>query len=81
MALALWSCVAALGVTGWLYTTDMFWGTGWLDLTHQVLAWLLVVLVALHLAGVVHTGRKHGDHLVAAMLDGRKRPAGPGDIA
>ena len=81
MALALWSSVAALGVTGWLYTTDMFWGTGWLDLTHQVLAWLLVGLVGLHLAGVVHTGRKHGERLVAAMVHGRKRSAGPSDIA
>lgn len=80
MALALWTCVATLGVSGWLYTTDMFWGTGWLDLTHQALAWLLVALVALHLAGVVHTSRKQGERLVAAMLDGRKPPAGPGDI-
>jgi cytochrome b len=81
MALALWACVAALGVTGWLYTTDMFWGEGWLNLLHEVLAWLLVVLVALHLAGAILTGRKHGENLPRAMLTGRKRAPGPGDPA
>jgi cytochrome b len=35
---------------------------------------LFVVLVPLHLAGVVHAGRRHGENLVAAMLNGRKRP-------
>jgi cytochrome b len=80
MALALWTCVTALGVSGWLYTTDLFWGSGWLNLIHLALAWLLLALVAVHLAGVLHTSRKHGECLVLGMLGGEKRPAGPDDI-
>ncbi len=74
MAVALWLCVALTCASGWLYTTDQFFGEPWLDLTHQALAWAVVVLVALHLAGVVFTSRRHRENLVGAMLTGRKRP-------
>lgn len=72
MVLALLGCVAALGLTGWLYTTDALWGDAIVDYTHQTLAWLLLVLIALHVAGVVFTGRRHRENLVAAMFTGSK---------
>ena len=81
MALALWSWVVLLGLTGWLYTTDRFWGEAWLDRLHQWLGWSLLALVVLHLIGVVHSSRRHGERLVAAMVTGRKRPPGPADIS
>ncbi len=80
MALAMWSCVASLGVTGWLYSTDMFWGTPWLDQTHQVLGWLLLALVPFHVVGVIYTGRKHHERLVAAMVSGKKAAPSGTDI-
>jgi cytochrome b len=73
MALALMATTLALALTGWLYTTDRFWGDVWLDWLHQALAWSVVVLVSLHVAGVVFTGRRYGENLVAAMFTGRKR--------
>lgn len=81
MAIVLWACVAACGLSGWLYTTDSFWGEAWLDRLHEVLGWTLLALVPLHVAGVVHTGRKHGEMLVRAMLSGFKRGAGRDDVA
>ena len=81
MAMALWSCVAALGVTGWLYTTDMFFGEPWLNLTHELLAWALFPLVALHVAGVVHTVSQKSDRLITAMFTGDKRPPSGGDVS
>lgn len=81
MVLALLGCVTALGATGWLYTTDAFWGEAWLDNLHQALAWLLLGLAALHVAGVVFTSLRHRENLVAAMFSGYKRPAGPRDVA
>nr|WP_233168483.1 cytochrome b/b6 domain-containing protein [Xylophilus sp. ASV27] len=75
MVLALLGCVAATSVTGWLYTTDMFWGMAWLDRLHRALAWTVLVLVALHLAGVLFTSLRHRENLVAAMFSGRKRRA------
>jgi len=74
MALALWAATAGTCLTGWLFTTDAFFGIEWVETTHKTLAWTVVFLVPLHVAGVVFTSLRHRDNLVAAMLDGRKRP-------
>lgn len=73
MAVALWTSVAVTCGTGWLYTTDAFFGEAWLDRLHLVLAWAVVALVPLHLAGVAFTSLRHRENLVAAMLTGMKR--------
>ena len=81
MVLALLACVAALGTTGWLYTaTDLFWGEAWLESLHAILAWLLLALVAMHVAGVVFTSLRQRENLVRAMVDGAKPAPQPGDI-
>lgn len=81
MVLTLLLCVAAACVTGWLYTTDMFWGEEWVDRLHQALAWAILVLAALHVGGVVFTSIRHHENLVAAMFSGNKRPASGDDVA
>lgn len=80
MVLLLMAVVASLGITGWLYTTDYFWGMAWLDQLHNALAWFLLVLIAGHLGGVIITSIRHCENLAAAMLHGRKPAAAPGDI-
>lgn len=40
---------------------------------HEILAWALVGLLGLHLAGVVVGSASHGENLVGAMISGRKR--------
>jgi cytochrome b len=72
MIIALLAAVTGVGVTGWLFTTDMFWGSGWLQALHQVLAWLMLALVALHVGGVVFSSRLHHEHLIRAMFTGWK---------
>jgi cytochrome b len=80
MAIALLACVPALALTGWLYRTDRFWGDVWLDELHQAIAWTMVVLAALHVAGALVTGIRHGENLVLAMITGRKRAPEGDDV-
>lgn len=81
MVLALLAWVAAIGSTGWLQTTDRYWGSEVLEQVHTVLAWSLLGLIALHLAGVVFTSRRHRENLVKAMWTGRKMQPSGDDVA
>lgn len=80
MVVVLLAVVGALGITGWLYTTDYFWGAAWLDQLHSALAWALLALIAGHLGGVLVASYRHGENLVSAMFSGRKPAPAPGDI-
>ena len=73
MILALLGCVAALALTGWLYTTDELWGDEQVETLHLGLAWGLLALALLHVAGVLYTGWRQRESLPLAMLSGRKR--------
>ena len=80
MVVALLANAIAAGLSGWLYTTDRFWGMAWLETTHSVFGNALLPLLALHVAGVLFTSVRHHENLVAAMLHGRKRAPGPQDV-
>jgi cytochrome b len=81
MIAALLACIAGLSLTGWLYTTDRFWGDETVETVHRLLAWGMLGLIALHVCGVVFTSLRHRENLVAAMFSGRKRPAAGDDQA
>lgn len=72
MVLALLADVAGLALTGWLYTTDRFWGDASVEQAHRLLAWALLGLVVLHVAGVLFTSLRQRENLVAAMFSGDK---------
>jgi cytochrome b len=73
MIVALLLDVALVGVTGWMFTTDRYWGVQWVERLHELLADALLVLVALHVSGVLYASWRHRENLVAAMIHGRKR--------
>jgi cytochrome b len=73
MIVALLATAFAAGATGWLYTTDRFWGVKWVEELHAFFAELILVLAALHVIGVIVTSIRHRENLVAAMWTGRKR--------
>lgn len=74
MVLALIITVAAAGVTGWMLTTDAFWGDERVESLHEAISHLLMVLVCFHVAGVIYTGIRHRENLVRSMVTGRKSP-------
>lgn len=80
MILALLTVAAFAGLSGWLYITDEFWGVEWVENLHEALAIFLLVLVALHVAGVVAASWRHRENLVAAMIHGRKRSPENNDV-
>ena len=80
MVVALIACVSALALTGWLYTTDAFWGSEVVEDLHRACAWLLLGLVVAHVAGVIFTSLRQRENLVAAMWSGRKRAPREYDI-
>ncbi|MFN0305787.1 MAG: cytochrome b/b6 domain-containing protein [Burkholderiales bacterium] len=73
MIVALLATVTLLGLTGWLGTTDAYWGVAWVAESHDALSNLLVGLIALHVAGVAFSSWRHQENLAKAMITGRKQ--------
>ena len=73
MVLLLLADAVACGVTGWMATTDRFFGVAWVGNLHEAVGEALVPLLLFHLAGVAFTAWRHRENLVAAMLHGNKR--------
>jgi len=81
MIVALLATLAAVGASGWLMTTEAYFGSEAVEELHEALAQGLLGLVALHVAGVFFTGWHQAENLVRAMWTGRKREPAPGDRA
>ena len=72
MVLTLLATTALASLSGWLYTTDQFWGVEWVEQMHSVFGHAFIPLVALHLCGVAYTSWRHRENLVKSMLTGDK---------
>ncbi len=73
MVYALWGLLAAVSLTGVAMETDALWGMEAVEDVHEAAANLLMILAALHVAGVVIESKLSGVNLARAMIDGIKR--------
>ena len=71
--LGMWACVLGLGLTGWMLEWEAFFGSEGLEELHEFIANGLMVLVAAHLAGLVHESISHRTRAWMGMIDGRKK--------
>jgi cytochrome b len=76
MILALLGGVLLVGFTGWLQTTDRFFGDGSMEDLHEALAYGVLGLVVVHVLAAVGESVHYGENLIGAMIHGRKRALG-----
>lgn len=72
MVMALMLGIVMIGMSGFLMTTDRFWGIDWVRELHELAVNATLILIGLHLGGVWLASRQHSENLVLAMLTGRK---------
>lgn len=61
-----------IGFSGWLMTTDMFWGVEWPEELHAAAVTWAELSVALHVAAVVYESARTRINLPRAMVTGYK---------
>ena len=76
MVVALLVALIVITGSGFMMTTDAFWGVRWVRETHEIAVNATLVLLVLHVLGVVLASVEHRENLVAAMFTGRKRASG-----
>ncbi len=81
MILALILAISATTFTGWLMTTDAYYGEDRVQILHSLCADGVLLLVFMHLGGVAFASLHHQENLVKAMITGRKRKAENSDVA
>lgn len=73
MVLLLLAMVTGIVTTGYMMTTDAYWGVEWVEDSHKALVYTTLGLIALHVAGVVLASVEHRENLVRSMVTGRKK--------
>jgi cytochrome b len=73
MIIALLTMLTGTCITGYMMTTDAYWGAKWVEEVHETMAHLTVGLVVVHVLGVLIASFEHRENLIHAMVTGRKR--------
>jgi cytochrome b len=72
MIVGLLVMLSGTAITGYMMTTDAFWGAKWVEEVHETVADLTVGLVVFHILGVLLSSFLHRENLAKSMITGRK---------
>lgn len=81
MILALMAAVIGIAGSGWMMTTDRWWGVEWVESLHEGAVELTLIAVAVHVAAALLESWRHRENLILAMVTGRKRAEPRDDVA
>jgi cytochrome b len=70
--LLMWGIIICLGLSGWLLTTDAYWGDERLEGAHKALTKLLQGLILAHFFGLILDAIKHRRQTWLGMIDGKR---------
>lgn len=73
MILYLLGATLVIGVTGFLMTTDAFWGNELVETLHTGTVDLTLIAIAVHVGANAYESLRHHDNMFKAMVTGRKR--------
>ncbi|MEI4232565.1 cytochrome b/b6 domain-containing protein [Roseovarius sp. D22-M7] len=73
MILALLMGILGICASGYMMTTDAFWGIEWVEDVHETLVTVAEILILLHVAAVILESHRTGINLPWAMITGTKR--------
>ena len=73
MLVASLALVLVSAISGWMQITLRFFGVDWVETLHTWSSYSLLVLAAIHIAGVVFASVLQRQNLPAAMVTGRKQ--------
>ena len=80
MVVVMLTTISITAFSGWMMTTDAWFGVDWVQIVHKLSADTVIALVAVHIAGVVLASFRHRENLVKAMVTGQKRPPDEDDV-
>lgn len=73
MMLTLLSLILLLGLSGWMMSTELFWGSDFMEEAHEFFAGSLIGCVGLHAAAAIIDSLRHQENLIMSMIHGYKR--------
>jgi len=65
--------ISLIALTGWMMTTNAFWGIDWVEETHEALVTWAEISIVVHVAAVIWESRRTGVNLPGAMVTGVKQ--------
>lgn len=74
MIVALLMMLAGISISGYMMTTDAYWGSQLVEDIHVAFTNVTIALIAIHIFGVLVASFEHRENLVKSMFTGRKRP-------